>query len=320
VYWTTIRQMLKTGEPGFSIDLGANSKETLRNACTEVTSEDDSDICNLGSINMARIASLAEMQRTVELGTLFLMAGTRYSDVPYAKVDEVRTKNRRLGLGLMGLHEWLLQRGLPYAPSDALEEYLDVYATSGFFANRIADEWGMSRSVKTRAIAPTGTIGIIAETTTGIEPIFCVAYKRRYAKGNVWNYQYVVDPTAKRLIDAGVSPDSIEDAYTLAEDGGEKRVQFQVWLQKYVDHSISSTINLPQWGSELNNDGGVQSFGRMLIKYLPQLRGITVYPDGARGGQPLNPVKLSTAMKHRGEVFIEAADICDITKGGTCGA
>src|SRR5690606_26925539 len=55
VYWATVRQMLKTAEPGFSIDVGPNRGENLRNACTEVTSSDDSDICNLGSINMSRI-------------------------------------------------------------------------------------------------------------------------------------------------------------------------------------------------------------------------------------------------------------------------
>lgn len=288
--------------------------------CTEVTSEDDSDICNLGSINMARIGSLEEMKRVVELGTYFLMAGTRYSDVPYAKVDEIRTKNRRLGLGLMGLHEWLLKRGLRYEPTTELAEYLEIYATSGTYANTLADEWGISRPVKTRAIAPTGTIGIIAETTTGIEPVFCAAYKRRTMKGQIWNYQYVLDPTAKKFVDAGVAPENVEDAYSLAEDGGERRVQFQAWVQQYVDHSISSTINLPAWGSELNNDSRVQAFGGMLMQYLPKLRGITVYPDGARGGQPINAVKYATAMKHVGEVFVEQADICDITKGGSCGS
>jgi hypothetical protein len=53
----------------------------------------------------------------------------------------------------------------------------------------------------------------------------------------------------------------------------------------------------------------------MLIKYLPKMRGMTCYPDGARGGQPLTPVKYQTAMKHLGEVFVEATDICDITQG-----
>lgn len=319
VYWETVRQMLKTAEPGFSVDTGDNTGETLRNACTEITSRDDSDICNLGSINMARIESVEEMKEVVELATSFLLAGTVYSDVPYAQVDKIRSKNRRLGLGLMGLHEWLLLKGKKYGQDDELSKYLEAYAESTKIARKYAKEWDLSPSVKTRACAPTGSIGIIAETTTGIEPIFCAAFKRRYAKGTSWNYQYVLDPTAKKLVEKGVNPDTIEDAYTLAEDV-ERRVAFQAWVQQYVDHSISSTINLPSWGSELNNENTVRKFGDMLIKYLPNLRGITCYPDGARGGQPLTPVKYITASKHLGEVFVESADLCDITKGGSCGS
>jgi ribonucleotide reductase alpha subunit len=80
--------------------------------CTEVSGYDDSDICNLGSINMARVSSLEEMKELVELGTAFLLAGSVYSDVPYEKIREIRSKNRRLGLGLLGLHEWLLIHGI----------------------------------------------------------------------------------------------------------------------------------------------------------------------------------------------------------------
>lgn len=320
VYWATVRQMLKTGEPGFSIDTGVNAGETLRNACTEVTSFDDSDICNLGSINMARIHSLDDMQACVELATAMLVAGTVYSDVPYEKVNDIRMKNRRLGLGLMGIHEWLLLHGKKYGPDDDLLQYMERYAHSTNWAHHYEKKWGLSPSVKTRAIAPTGTIGIVAETTTGIEPMLCAAYKRRYLKGNTWHYQYVVEAVAKRLIEEnGIRPDDIEDAYMLAEEP-ERRVEFQVWMQQFVDHGISSTINLPQWGSEANNDSKVREFGEMLMKYLPKLRGITCYPDGARGGQPLTAVKYTTAMKHTGEIFVESADICDITKGGTCGA
>lgn len=319
VYWSVIRQMLETGEPGFSVDTGVNKGETLRNACTEISSRDDSDICNLGSINMARISDCEDMRRTVELATGFLLAGTVYSDVPYARVDQVRTKNRRLGLGLMGIHEWLLARGKKYGPDGELERYLEIYATSTEIAARQADIMGVSRPVKTRAIAPTGTIGILAETSGGIEPLFCAAYKRRYLKGTTWYYQYVIDPIVKKLVDQGVSPDDIEDAYSLAEDC-ERRVAFQAWVQGYVDHSISSTINLPAWGTDLNNESRVKSFGKMLMKYLPQLRGITVYPDASRGGQPLSVVKYSTALKHAEEVFVEQGDVCDLKGGGSCGA
>lgn len=319
VYWNCTRQMLKTAEPGFSVDIGKNNGENLRNACCEITSRDDSDICNLGSINMAEINTLEEMKKTVQLATAFLLAGTVYSDVPYAKVDQTRSKNRRLGLGLMGVHEWLLKRGKQYGPDDELATFMEAYKESGKIADSYADQWELSRPVATRAVAPTGTIGIVAETTTGIEPIFCVAFKRRYLKGAAVHYQYVIDPTAKRLIESGINPEVIEDAYSLANDV-ERRVKFQAWLQQYVDHAISSTINLPSWGSELNNDSTVQKFGTMLMKYLPQMRGVTCYPDGARGGQPLTAVKYSTAIKHIGEIFIEQTDVCDITKGGSCGS
>ena len=320
IYWATVERMLRTSEPGFSVDTGKNRKETLRNACTELTSEDDSDVCNLGSINLARIESLEEMKTVTEVATAFLLAGTVYSDVPYAKVDMVRTKNRRLGLGLMGIHEWLLLNGKRYGKDEDLDKYLEVYATSTKISHQYADKWELSRPVKTRAIAPTGTIGILAETTTGLEPIFCAAFKRRYLKGSTWNYQYVLDPTAKRLIEKnGINPDSIEDAYVLSEDV-ERRLAFQEHLQKYVDHAISSTINLPQWGSESNNKDTVQKFGNILIKYLPSLRGVTTYPDGCRSGQPLTPVKWHTAEKHVGEVFVEQQDVCSITKGESCGS
>lgn len=318
VYWTTIKRMLKTGEPGFSIDVGKNAGETLRNACTEATSKDDSDICNLGSINLARVESLEEMEKIVELSTMYLLAGTVYSDVPYAKVDQIRTKNRRIGVGLMGIHEWLLVHGKKYGPDYELGKYLDIYNQTDIFAKKYAKKWDLNKPVKTRAIAPNGTTGIIAETTTGIEPIFCAAYKRRYKKGlNIDSYQYVLDPTAKRLVENGINPDNIEDAYSIAQDI-ERRVQFQVFVQQYVDQSISSTINIPAWGSELNNESTVQSFGNMLIKYLPQLRGITVYPDGARSGQPLTPVKYTEAQRREGEIFSEQIDICDWTRGGSC--
>lgn len=327
VYWATVEQMMKTGEPGFSVDTGVNAGETLRNACTEVSSADDSDICNLGSINMARIRSVDEFTEVMHDALAFLLAGTVYSDVPYAKVDQVRTKNRRLGLGLMGVAEWFAMRGKRYAPETAADDqeftkYLEVYATSTDVAGEFADKWDLSRPVKTRAIAPTGTIGILAETTTGIEPMFCAAYKRRYLKGNSWHYQYVVDPTAKRLVERGADPDRLEDAYTLSSslDNIERRVAFQAWVQQYVDHGISSTINLPAWGSENNNASLVHEFGNRLMKYLPKLRGITCYPDGARGGQPLTALSYRTAAKHVGEVFVENADMCDITRGGSCGS
>jgi ribonucleoside-diphosphate reductase alpha chain len=318
VYWSVIEQMLKTGEPGFTVDTGKNAGETLRNACGEFSSRYRDNICNLGSLNFARIESLEEVAKITELAIAFLLAGSVYSDVPYSDVGRVRDEHRQLGLGVMGIHEWLLKRGKIYAPDEELGRWLAAYAKSGRYANKWADEWSLSHPKKTRAIAPNGTTAIVAETSGGIEPLYCVAYKRRYLKGDQQYYQYVIDPCAKRLIAGGIDPDMIEDAYTLAQTP-ERRVAFQAWIQTYVDHCISSTINLPAWGTEFNNQDLLRSFGSMLMRYLPTLRGITCYPDGSRSGQPLTPVLYLDAVAKEGyEVIEEQANVCSL-RGGSCG-
>ena len=315
------RQAMMTGEPGFSFNFDEKENETLRNACTEVTSEDDSDVCNLGSINLGNVTSLEEFRDVVSLASKFLVCGTLRADLPYDKVYKVREKNRRLGLGLMGIHEWLLKRGYGYEVVPELHEWLKVYKDdSERSANEHCERLYISKPVAYRAIAPTGSIGILAGTTTGIEPLFAVAYKRRYlTDGTKWKYEYVVDSTADLLIkEHGLDPDKIETAYKLSHDY-EKRIKFQADIQDYVDMSISSTINLPPWGSRTNNESQVKAFAECLSKYAPRLRGFTAYPDGSRGGQPLTEVSYEEAMKHKGTVFVEN-DICTISgKGGSCG-
>lgn len=322
VFLENCKQALMTGEPGFSFNFGAKQNETLRNACTEVTSEDDSDVCNLGSINLGNIETLEEFKDIVCLASKFLLCGTLRADLPYGKVYQVREKNRRLGLGLMGLHEWLLRRGYRYEVVPELHTWLEVYRDeSKRAADEHADRLYINHPVAYRAIAPTGTIGILASTTSGIEPLYAIAFKRRYlTEGTKWRYQFVIDATADYLIQTyGIDPDKIESAMDLAEDY-ERRIKFQADIQDYVDMSISSTINLPAWDSSKNTSANVKEFARILAKYAPRLRGFTCYPDGSRGGQPITRVDYKEALKHKG-VEYEELDVCDITgKGGTCGA
>ena len=325
VFKKNVRQALRTAEPGFSFNFFEDENDTLRNACTEVVSADDSDVCNLGSINLGRIESIKEFSDIVELATKFLICGTLRADLPYAKVYETREKNRRLGLGIMGLHEWLIQRGSTYEVTPELHRWLSIYkGVSDKVSKEFADSLSVSRPVANRAIAPTGSIGILAGTTTGVEPLFAVAYKRRYlTNGTKWKYQYVVDSAAQELIDIyGADPENIESALDLA-DNYEQRIKFQADVQDYVDMSISSTINLPPWGSKLNNEDTVDKFADTLAKYAHRLRGFTCYPDGARGGQPLTVVPYKEAVDKLGTEFEEHVathDICDISQtGGSCG-
>ena len=143
-----------------------------------------------------------------------------------------------------------------------------------------------------------------------------MAYKRRYLTNGIdWKFEYVIDNTAKVLIDEdGIDPDSIETAAEMAQDP-ERRIKFQADVQDYVDMAISSTLNLPEWGSEVNCAEKVDYMAGIVAKYAPRLRGLTFYPDGSRGGQPLTMVPYSEAQGQEGIVY-EDNDAC---KGGVCG-
>jgi ribonucleoside-diphosphate reductase alpha chain len=138
VYDTAVEHMLKHGEPGFSIDLGDKSDEVLRNACTEITSADDSDVCNLASLVLPRFDTPEEFGKAVEVMAIFLTAGSVYSDTPYEKIVDIRNKNRRLGLGLIGVHEFCMKHGVKYGTEecfDVLRPYMEEYGRALEYAN-----------------------------------------------------------------------------------------------------------------------------------------------------------------------------------------
>lgn len=319
VYREAVAHMLKHGEPGFTIDCGGYSSEVLRNACTEITSADDSDVCNLGSLVMPRFYNPRDFGKAVKDAVLFLTAGSLYSDVPYDKVADVRDTNRRLGLGLIGVHEFLIKRGVKYGTDDAfevLEPFMKEYARALEYAIDHQDKLGLSASLGASAIAPNGTIGIIAESTPSADPLFSAAERRNVVvatpSGNSHQQHIVVDPTAARLVREGIDPSLIEDAYTLSLYP-ERRLAQQAYMQRFVDHAISSTVNIP---APITDPDEARQFGSELLQYLPKLRGVTVYPDGSRAGQPRTPVDLEWALENVGSVFESTEDTC---VGGVCG-
>ena len=318
VFIENVKQAMMTGEPGFSFNFGDKQNETLRNACTEITSEDDSDVCNLGSVNLANIETIDEFSDVVTLASKFLVCGLIRAQLPYEKIAKVRRDNSRIGLGLMGMHEWLLKRDSRYEMTDELKQWMKVYEReSKRSADQHCDRLFLKRPKGYRAIAPTGTISILAGTTSGVEPIYAVAYRRRYlTDGTRWKHQFVVDGTAQALIDGGINPDKIESAVDLASDP-ERRIKFQYELQKYVDHAISSTINLPAWGTELNGEHTVDKYASTIAKYASGLRGLTVYPDGARGGQPITSVPYEEANAKRGVIYEDNSE--EQCLSGVCG-
>lgn len=322
VYDTAVAQMLKHGEPGFTVDTGDKSSEVLRNACTEVTSADDSDVCNLGSLVLPRFSTPEQFESAVRDAVLFLTAGSVYSDVPYEKVAEVREKNRRLGLGIMGVHEFCMLHGVKYGSPESFEvllPYAEGYARALEFAVDWQDAAGLTRSVGATAIAPNGTNGIVGETTPSSDALFSAAEVRevKIARPGVkdeWERHVVIDPVAKRLVEKhGVKPEEIEDAAILSMFP-ERRLAMTAFLQGYTDHAISGTVNLP---APITDKVGLKVMGDTLMEFLPRMRGITFYPDGARAGQPRTPVALDWALQQGNVILDSETEICGLN--GACG-
>jgi ribonucleoside-diphosphate reductase alpha chain len=202
--------------------------------------------------------------------------------------------------------------------NDELKKWMRVYKDeSERSANVHCDRLYLSRPKGYRAIAPTGTISILAGTTSGIEPIYAVAYRRRYlTDGTKWKYQYVVDGTAQLLIDAGIKPENIESAVDLSFDL-ERRIKMQYEMQKYVDHGISSTSNSFDMDYLEAHPDKIDEVAKLIYKYAPGLRGLTFYPDGSRGGQPITSVPYEEARSKRGVVYEDNSEEQCVT--GVCG-
>ena len=228
------------------------------------------------------------------------------------------------GLGLMGVHEWMLKHGHKYEVTDEFKEWLQVWKDeSERGANEHCDRLFLSRPKGYRAVAPTGSISMLAGTTSGVEPVFAKAYLRRYIEeGNKWKAQYMVDATAQALTELGINPDKIETAYDLSATlkGLDRRMSVQSEIQQYTDHSISSTINL---GS--NMDWSIEKLCHLICKHtkeryenhLAYLRGLTFYPDGARGGQPIKEVSWEEALKKRNLIIEDNSE--EQCLSGVCG-
>lgn len=328
IFMQTLQHACQWGDPGFQFD---NDDQILRNACTEIISKDDSDSCCLGSINFAAIDSLSELSDVTNLAILFLLCNTLYTHTPTDKVTAVKSANRRIGLGIMGMAEWFIQKQQPYgcivlnswnlpSPNNDIYNWLRTWQQT---ADNAAIHWSnrlsVAKPVATRAIAPTGTISIVGGMTTpGIEPVFHTAYRRTYNTLKEQQYhaglqqQDVIDPVVMKLYQQGYDVNDIDTAWSLSQtvEGIERRIAFQAYCQQFVDNAISSTVNLPPY-----KEGMEDTIAPILLKYLPQLRGITFYPDGRHSNQPVQPLDFATVIRHNNGQ-IQHTEAC---KGESCG-
>jgi ribonucleoside-diphosphate reductase alpha chain len=289
------------------------------------------EACNLGSINVARLARAAgaqaevnwdELERVVRLAVRFLDDVIEVNPYPLPEIDAVVKANRRIGLGVMGWADLLFVLGIPYDSQQALDladRLMAFIKEKGHDQSaRLADERGpfpsWSRSIyregralrnsTVTTIAPTGTISMIAGCSSGIEPVFALAFEHRVKGADGERVLSFVSETFERLgrqrgfySDAlmaevarqgtlegipGVPDDARAVFKTAHEIDYTWHVRHQAAFQLHTDNGVSKTINLPR---EATTDDVANAY---LLAWEEGCLGITVFRDGCKGSQVLN--------------------------------
>lgn len=286
------------------------------------------EACTLGSINLAHMLTegaapaldTLKLARTTHLAVRFLDDVVEVNRSPTPEIARMSRGNRKIGLGVMGFAEMLVRLGIPYQSDEAVRTAESLMACLREAADGASEElacergcfpnWATSvfaasgrriRNATRTAIAPTGTIGILAGTSAGIEPLFALAYRRRHTLGGEPLREVnplVADVARARGIDpqrllagimesgslAGV-PECPADLRrllaTALEIGPEGHLRIQASFQRQVDNAVSKTVNLPE-------DTGVEAVAEVYRRaWELGLKGITVYRYGSRPGQVL---------------------------------
>ena len=270
------------------------------------------EACVLGSINIAEYL-LDEFHGSIDYDKLeediyttirFLDNMIDASEFPLDEIDEiVKRGNRRLGLGIMGWADLLLKIKIRYGSEESMQlskhvaSFINHKATMaseqlgrerGFFGNcENSSLLTNRRNVEVTAIAPTGTISMIAGCSSGIEPIFAFKFVKSVMEnvetGEKHNLEYV-HPEYAKLNPNEVTPGWFVDASNVAP---REHVLMQAAWQKYIGNAVSKTINLP---SHATIDDVAEAY---ILAWKTGCKGITVYRDGSRSGQVLTEVKPS---------------------------
>lgn len=281
--------------------------------------------CNLGSINLAKMVKDGKidwdgLRETARLAVLFLDDVIDANKYPLRRIEQVTKANRKIGVGVMGFAEMLIQLGVPYASEKALqiasevmrfisevciERSRELGEERGSFPSFHGSFWekrGYSamRNATVTTIAPTGTISIIAGCSSGIEPIFAVSYVRNVLEGTkLLEVNHLFEEVARRegfysehlmlqiaktgtLKDVVGVPEHVKEVFQTAfEVPPEWHVKMQAAFQKYTDNAVSKTVNLPH---EATTEDVRKVY---LLAYKLGCKGITVYRYGSKGEQVL---------------------------------
>jgi ribonucleoside-diphosphate reductase alpha chain len=286
------------------------------------------EACTLGSVNLAHmvtsgkpcgIVDWARLARTTRAAVRFLDDVVEINRHPLPEIERVSRGNRKIGLGVMGFADMLVRMGISYASEAAVEAADAVMAFIGREARLASEELAVERGAfpnwcqgipagaapirnATRtAIAPTGTIGILAGCSAGIEPLFALAYRRRHSLGGkelreinpllrTLAQEHGLDPdqVLAQVMQAGTVervsglPDTVKRLLVTAlEIPPEQHLRIQAAFQRHVDNAVSKTVNLPP-------DAGVDVVAGIYRRaWQLGLKGVTVYRYGSNVAQVL---------------------------------
>jgi ribonucleoside-diphosphate reductase alpha chain len=351
-----IKNMVSSAEPGLlnTTNLYRNNSYFFdqiiaTNPCGEIPLGDRS-CCLLGSIVLPKFLTSTgktnwkHMEDTIYMAVRFLDNVLEVNKYRLPSIEVNAKNSRRIGLGYMGIAEYLFAKKVRYGSKDSIDEVeklaknvrnfvysalIKLSVEKGAFPKFDPAQYGkadfirslpasLRKDIKTHgtrcvtglAIAPNGTIALIPEVTGGIEPLFAKAYMRKDRVGN----RMYIDPHYKAYIESGETdiPEWLVDSYDLKP---EDHLEMQSTVQKYIDSSVSKTINLPKstTASQLSS---------LLLEYLYDLKGVTVYRDGSKKGQVLNVAKhedvlnyIKSGKETTEELKVEQAVKC---KSGQC--
>ncbi|MQF95650.1 MAG: vitamin B12-dependent ribonucleotide reductase [SAR202 cluster bacterium] len=330
----------KTGDPGL-IFLDVINRDNPNPQLGEIESTNPCgeqpllphESCNLASINVARMVTIdngdvainwERLDETVNIAVHLLDNVIDMNDYPIPEIEEMSKKTRRIGLGVMGFSDLLIQLGIQYDSEEGLQTAEDVMrriqeqthqassdltlvrdsfpAWEGSIYNRPGPEGGVRpmRNSAPTTIAPTGTISIIAGASSGIEPLFALSYVRnvmdntKLVEGNpyfeavarqegFYSEELMEDLARTGSLEHLDIPQWVKDVFRVSHDiEPDWHVKMQGAVQKYVDNSVSKTINFP-------SDATVEEIaGAYMLAYELGCKGITVYRDGSKSGQVLS--------------------------------
>ncbi len=287
------------------------------------------DACNLGSINVARFfkegdVDWAELKRVTQLAIHFLDNVVEINEFPVPQIRVTVSNFRRIGLGVMGFADLLFKLGVRYDSEEGVKWSKQVMSFIDQAAREASVELAKSRGVfpvwndsvfagsdyrprnmALTTIAPTGTISMIADASSGIEPMFSLGYQKNTVEGKTL---YIVNPIfvdvlkkrdlyndqllAKIVKNGGKLdgideiPDDIKNVFrTALEIEPVWHVKIQAAFQEHTDNAVSKTINFPK-------EASVEEVRKAyLLAYSLGTKGITIYRSGSREKEIIQPVK-----------------------------